>query len=116
MAREGYPLERLDRWLGRMLSRACGTLLGIGGVGALWSVLTLHDFTLAEYWPVLVIAALLLGAARACFTARPSFLEMMSELPLSRSEAEARRRDVAIDDQRGGEDQRRNRDQRPEER
>ena len=29
MARQGYPLERLDRWLGTMLSRACGTLFGI---------------------------------------------------------------------------------------
>jgi hypothetical protein len=116
MAREGYPLERLDRWLGRMLSRACGTLFGIGGVGALWSVLTLQDFTLAEYWPVLAIAALMLGAAWLCFTARPSFLDMMSEVPLSRGEAAARRRDVAVDDQRGGEDQRRNSDQRPEER
>ena len=115
MAREGYPLERLDRWLGTMLSRVCGVFFGIGGIGALWSVLTLEDFTVAQYWPVLAMAALLLGAARVCFNGRPSFLDMMSELPLSRSEAEARRRDVTVDDERRREDQRRDRDQRPEE-
>jgi hypothetical protein len=106
MARQGYPLERLDRWLGTMLSRACGAFFAVGAVGALWSVLTLENFTLGEYWPVLLIATLLLGAASLCFRGRPSFLEMMSELPLSRSEAAARRRDVAIDDQGRGEDQR----------
>jgi hypothetical protein len=105
MARQGYPLERLDRWLGTMLSRACGTLFAIAGVAALWSVLTLEDFTLAEYWPVLAMAALLLGAATLCFRGRPSFLEMMSETPLSRSEAAARRGNVPVDDQRRGEDQ-----------
>jgi len=105
MARQGYPLERLDRWLGTMLSRAIGTVFAIGGIGALWSVLTLGDFTLAEYWPVLVMAALLLGAARLCFKGRPSFLEMMSETPLSPAEAAARRRDVPVDDQRRGENQ-----------
>ena len=104
MARQGYPLERLDRWLGTMLSRACGTLFAIAGTAALWSVLTLDDFTLAEYWPVLAMAALLLGAAVLCFRGRPSVLEMLSELPLSRSEAAARRRDMAVDDQRRGED------------
>jgi hypothetical protein len=104
MARQGYPLERLDRWLGTMLSRACGTVFAIGGIGALGSVLTLEDFTLAEYWPVLAIAALFLGAARLCFRGRPSFLEMMSEVPLSPAEAAARRRNMAVDDQRGRED------------
>ena len=106
MARQGYPLERLDRWLGTMLSRACGTLFAIAGTAALWSVLTLDDFTLAEYWPVLAMAAVMLGASWLCFRGRPSFLEMMSELPLSPAEEAARRRDVAVDDQRRGEDQR----------
>ena len=105
MARQGYPLERLDRWLGTLLSRACGTLFAIAGIAALWSVLTLDDFTLAEYWPVLAMAALFLGAARLCFKGRPSFLEMMSETPLSPAEAAARRRDMAVDDQRSREDQ-----------
>lgn len=105
MARQGYPLERLDRWLGTMLSRACGTLFAAAGVGALLSVLTLEHFTFAEYWPVLALSALFLGAARLCFTGRPSFLEMMSEVPLSPSEAAARRRDMSVDDQRGREDQ-----------
>ena len=59
--------------------------------------------------------ALLLGAARVCFKGRPSFLDIMTELTLSRSEAEARRRDVTVDDERRREDQRRDRDQRPEE-
>jgi hypothetical protein len=105
MARQGYRLERLDRWLGTMLSRACGTLFAIAGVAALWSVLTLDDFTLAEYWPVLAMAAVMLGASWLCFRGRPSFLEMMSETPLSRSEAAARRGDVPVDDQGRGEDQ-----------
>jgi hypothetical protein len=103
MARKTYPLERLDRWLGRMLARVAGTLALIGGVWAAWSVLSLEGFTLASHWPVLAISAVLLLAAWACFTARPSFLEMMSETPLTHGEAEARRRDVAVDDQRSGE-------------
>jgi hypothetical protein len=104
MPRAGSRSERLDRWLGRLLSRAAGTIALIGGIGAAWSVLTLEDFTLAEYWPVLAMSAVLLLIARACFTARPSFLDMMSETPLTPGEARARRRDVAVDDQRGGED------------
>lgn len=109
-------VDRFDRWLGRLLARVAGTLALIGGVGAAWSVLTLEDFTLGEYWPVLAMAAVLLLVARACFTARPSFLDMMSETPLSHGEAAARRRDVAVDDQRSREHQGRNRDERAEER
>ncbi len=112
MSRKGYPLERLDRWLGKLLARMAGTIAALGGVGAAWSVLTLEDFTLAAYWPVLVMAAILLIVARMCLTARPSFLEMMSEGPLSVTEAETRWRDVAVDDQRSCENQRRNRDER----
>lgn len=107
-------IERLDRKLGTLLARVAGTVALIGGVWAGWSVLTPENFTLAEYWPVLAIAAVLLLVARMCFTARPSFLEMMSETPLSPSEGAARRRNVAVDDQRGGEYQRRDRDQGPE--
>ena len=101
--RTGYPLERLDRWLGTLVSRIAGTIAAIGGVAAAWSVLTLKDFTLAEYWPVLAMAGVLLLVGRTCFVGRPSFLDMMSEVPLSRDEAAARRRDMPIDDQRGGE-------------
>ena len=95
-------MERLDRRLGRLLARVAGTIAAVGGVAAAWSVLTLEDFTLAEYWPVLGMAAVLLLVARACFTARPSFLDMMSDTPLSPAEAAARRRDRTIDDERGG--------------
>lgn len=100
VGRNGYPLERLDRKLGTWLARVAGTIALIGGVGATWSVLALDDFTLGKYWPVLAISAVLLLVARACFTACPSFLDMMSETPLSRGEA--RRRDVAIDDEGRG--------------
>ena len=98
MPRPGSRSERLDRWLGRLLARVAGTIALIGGVGAAWSVLSLEDFTLAAYWPVLAMAAVLLLVARVCFTARPSFLDMMSETPLTPGEAQARRRDVAVDD------------------
>ena len=114
MANSRYRLERLDRTLGTVLARAAGTVFAIGGLGAGASVLSLDDFSLAAYWPVLAIAALLLLAAWTCFRARPSFLDMMSEVPLSPTEAAARRRDVAVDDQRSGEHQRRDRDQRDE--
>ncbi len=97
-------VERLDRKLGTLLARVAGTIAAIGGVGAAWSVLTLDDFSLATYWPVLAMAAVLLIVARMCFTARPSFMDMMSEVPLSPSEAAARRRDRAVDDQGGGRD------------
>jgi len=106
-------MERLDRKLGTMLARVAGTFFAIAGVAAAWSVLTLDDFTLAAYWPVLAMAAVLLLAARACFRARPSFLDMMSEVPLSPGEA-ASRRNVPVDDERGGEDQRGSSDQRAE--
>jgi hypothetical protein len=115
MPRPGSRITQLDRKLGTLFARATGSLAAIGGVGAAWSVLTLEDFTVAAYWPVLVMAAALLGVAAACFRARPSLLDALSETPLSRGEAEARRRDVAVDDQRGREDERRDRDQRAEE-
>lgn len=112
--RESYPLERLDRGLGTLLARIAGTIASIGGAFALWSVLTLEDFTLAEYWPVLAISAVLLLVGRACFRGRPSLLDAMSETPLSPAEALARRRDMAVDDKRGREHQRRHRDERSE--
>lgn len=102
IARKNYPLEQLDRWLGRLLARTAGTFAAIGSVGAGWSVLTLDDFSLAKYWPVLAMASVLLLVAVVCFRARPSFLDMMSEVPLTPDEAAARRRDVPVDDQRGG--------------
>ena len=102
MARAESRIARLDRKLGTLLARAAGTVAAIGGIGAAWSVLSLDDFTLVAYWPVLAMSAVLLLIAWACFRARPSFLDMMSEVPLTRDEAAARRRDVPVDDQRGG--------------
>lgn len=99
MPRAGSRIERLDRKLGVLAARAAGTLAAIAGLGAAWSVLSLEDFTLAAYWPVLAIAAAFLLVALACFRARPSFLDMMSDTPLGGSEAEARRRNVAVDDE-----------------
>jgi len=95
-------MEWLDRKLGTLLARVAGTFAAVGGIGAAWSVLALDDFTLGAYWPVLAMSAVLLLVARACFRARPSFLDMMSEVPLTPDEAAARRRDVPVDDQRGG--------------
>src|SRR5688572_12305415 len=100
MPRVGSRIERLDRKLGTLLARAAGTVAAIGGIGAARSVLSLDDFTLGAYWPVLAMAAVLLLVAWACFRARPSFLDTMSETPLSRAEA-ARRGDMAVDDDRG---------------
>ena len=48
---------------------------------------------------VLAMAGVLLLVGRTCFQGRPSFLDMMSELPLTPAEAAARRRDVAVDDE-----------------
>jgi len=103
--RETYALEGLDRRLGTILARTAGTIAVIGGGAALWSVLTLEDFTFAEYWPVLAMAAVLLLVGRACFRGRPSFLNLMSEVPLSPAEEAARRRDVAVVDECRGRDQ-----------
>ena len=97
-----YPLEGLDRRLVTLLALTAGTVALIGGAAALWSVLTLEDFTLAEYWPVLGMAAVLLLIGRACFRGRPSFLNLMSEVPLSPAEEAARRRNVAVDDKGSG--------------
>ena len=93
--RDTYPLEGLDRRLGTILARTAGTFAVIGGAAALWSVLTLEDFTLAEYWPVLAIAAVLLLVGRTCFVGRPSFLNMMSDTPLSAAEEAEQRKKSA---------------------
>ena len=114
MARDKYPLEWLDRKLGTLLARVAGTFFALAGLAAGWSVVTLDDFSLATYWPVLALSSAMLIAAVVCFRSRPSFLDMMSETPLSPSEAEARRGNMAIDDQRGREHQRRDRDERSE--
>lgn len=90
--KETYPLEGLDRRLGTILARTAGTIAVIGGAAALWSVLTIEDFTLADYWPVLATAAVLLLVGRACFRGRPSFLNTMSEVPVSPAEEAAQRR------------------------
>jgi hypothetical protein len=90
--KDSYPLEGLDRRLGTILARTAGTLAIIGGAAALWSVLTLEDFTLTEYWPVLAMAAVLLLVGRTCFVGRPSFLNMMSETPLSAAEEAEQRK------------------------
>ena len=95
LGRETYPLEGLDRRLGTLLARTAGTLAIIGGAAALWSVLTLEDFTLAEYWPVLAIAGVLLLVGRTCFVGRPSFLNMMSETPMSAAEEAEQRKKSA---------------------
>jgi len=100
--RDTYPLEGLDRRLGATLARLAGTIAVTGGAAAAWSVLTIEDFTIAGYWPVLAMAAVLLLVGRACFRGRPSLLNMMSEVPLSPDEEAARRRDVAVDHQRRG--------------
>ena len=106
MPRSGSFAYRLDRKLGTLVARIAGTIALLGGIAAAWSVLSLDDFTLAKYWPVLAMAAVLLLAAWSCFRSRPSFLDMLSGVPLTPSEAEARRREVAVDDQRSGEHQR----------
>jgi hypothetical protein len=98
---KAYPLEGLDRGIGTVLARLAGTIAVLGGAAAAASSLTLEGFTLAEYWPVLAMAAILLLVGRACFAGRPSFLDMMSETPLSPGEA-ARRRDMAVDDEGRG--------------
>ncbi len=102
MPRAGSRIARLDRKLGTLLARVAGTLAAIAGIGAGWSVLSLEDFSLAAYWPVLGLSAAFLIVAVLCFRSRPSFLDMISETPLSRSEAEARRRDLPVDDEGRG--------------
>src|SRR5690606_22819970 len=57
MARKTYPLERLDHKLGLLLARLFGTFFALAGGGALWSVLTLDDFSVGSYWPVLAMAS-----------------------------------------------------------
>lgn len=96
MARKTYPLERLDHKLGLLLARLFGTFFALAGGGALWSVLTLDDFSVGSYWPVLAMASAILIAAVTCWCSRPGFLDMMSEFPLTPTEA--RRRNVAVDD------------------
>ena len=102
MPRSGSFAYRLDRKLGTLVARIAGTIALLGGIAAAWSVLSLDDFTFARYWPVLAMAAVLLLVSRSCFASRPSFLDMMSEVPLTPDEAAARRRDVAVDDESRG--------------
>ena len=74
-------IDRIDRTLGRLFARFCGTIAAIGAFGALASLLTIEDFSLATYWPVIGFAALLLIIARACFRTRTGLLEQLSETP-----------------------------------
>ncbi len=96
MARKTYPLERIDHKLGMLLARLFGTFFAVAGAGALWTVLTLDDFSVGSYWPVLAMTSAMLVAAVTCFHSRPNFLDMVSDAPLAPTEA--RRRDVAVDD------------------
>ena len=77
-------LDRLDRKLGRLWARMCGTIATVAGIGALLSLLAVEDFSLATYWPVLGFAALLLGLARICFRSKEGLLDQLSEWPNDR--------------------------------
>lgn len=88
--------DRIDRKLGTMFARFCGAIAALGGAAAAWSVLTLEDFSLATYWPVLGFSVLMLFIARVCFRTRPSLLNLLSEPP---GDDPPRRRDVAVDDE-----------------
>jgi hypothetical protein len=101
----GERIFRLDRKLGILWARVCGMLFALGGGLALLSVVTLPDFSLATYWPVFSMSALLFLGAWLCFRSRTGLMDQLSETPLSASESRARRRDVAVDDQRSREDE-----------
>jgi hypothetical protein len=81
MDRRESLIERIDRRLGMLWARFCGTLLGLGGAMAIFSAATLPDFSFGKYWPVLAMGAVLLAGAAACFRSRRSLLDQLSELP-----------------------------------
>jgi len=81
---EGHPGETvlpLDRRLGTALARLFGTVALVGALAATWAVLTADDFSLARYWPVLGMSALLLLAARACLRTHAPLSDQLSETP-----------------------------------
>jgi hypothetical protein len=81
MKRPPDLIDRIDRKLGRLFARFCGTIALLGAIGALSSLLTIDDFSLATYWPVIGFALLMLVIARACFRTRTGILEQLSETP-----------------------------------
>ncbi len=77
----GDPIRRLDRGLGKIWARICGTLFALGGGWALLSVVALPNYTFATYWPVFVMSGLLFAAAVACFRARTGLMDQLSDGP-----------------------------------
>jgi hypothetical protein len=77
----GDIIRGLDRGLGTIWARLCGTLFALGGGWALLSVISLPDYSFAVYWPVYVMSGLLFAAAWACFRARTGLMDQLSEGP-----------------------------------
>jgi hypothetical protein len=81
---EGHAGDRvrgLDRGLGVVWARICGTLFALGGGWALLSVVSLPDYSFAVYWPVYGMSGLLFAAAWVCFRARTGLMDQLSEGP-----------------------------------
>lgn len=78
----GDVVVRIDRRLGAVLARTCGTLFALGGAWALVEVMKLPDYSFGTYWPVFVMSGLLFLGAWACFRSRAGLTDQLSDGPV----------------------------------
>ena len=71
----------IDRRLGVVFARICGTLFALGGSWALVEVVKLPGYSFGIYWPVFVMSGLLFLGAWACFRSRTGLMDKLSDGP-----------------------------------
>lgn len=82
--RNENAFDRLDRKVGMAWSRFWGTVLAIASATITINALSNDNFTLFDFWPILLIAAGLAAASRACFKSDESMLSLLSDVGSSK--------------------------------
>jgi len=81
MNRRRDAFERVDRKLGRVWNRFWGGVLGLAGLGAVWTSLSDGIGALDQTWPFLAVGTLFLLVAAKMFRAKATLLETLDETP-----------------------------------
>jgi len=75
--------DRLDRKVGMAWGHFWGTVLAIASATITINALSHDNFTLFDFWPILLIAAGLAWASRACFKSDEGMLSILSDVGVS---------------------------------
>ncbi|HSG35263.1 MAG TPA: hypothetical protein VLA37_12060 [Sphingomonadaceae bacterium] len=81
MSRRRAAFKWLDRRLGRAWNRFWGGVIGLGGLGAVWTSLSAGVDELDETWPFLLVGALFLLFAVKLFRSRAPLGDSLDESP-----------------------------------